>query len=87
MVKSVLTVLRREEKYVLHMQEAMHYQKQFEQILMTDAFSENGSYSVRSLYFDTADDRDFFDKIMNRISAARFVCVFMRRKTRWQNWN
>ena len=63
MVKSVLTVLRREEKYVLHMQEAMHYQKQFEQILMTDAFSENGSYSVRSLYFDTADDRDFFDKI------------------------
>ena len=34
MVKSVLTVLRREEKYVLHMQEAMHYQKQFEQILM-----------------------------------------------------
>ena len=30
----MLTVLRREEKYVLHMQEAMHYQKQFEQILM-----------------------------------------------------
>ena len=59
----MLTVLRREEKYVLHMQEAMHYQKQFEQILMTDSFSENGSYSVRSLYFDTADDRDFFDKI------------------------
>ena len=59
----MLTVLRREEKYVLHIQEAMYYQKQFEQILMSDSFSKNGSYSVRSLYFDTADDRDFFDKI------------------------
>ena len=59
----MLTVLRREEKYVLYMQEAISYQKQFSQVLMTDSFSENGSYSVRSLYFDTVDDRDFFDRI------------------------
>ena len=59
----MLTVLRREEKYMLYLQEAMHYQNQFAQVLATDKFSENGSYSVRSLYFDTADDRDFFDKI------------------------
>lgn len=60
---NMLTVLRREEKYVLYLQEAMQYQGQFSRLLMTDAFSENGSYMVRSLYFDTIDDKDFFDKI------------------------
>jgi len=59
----MLTVLRREEKYVLNMQETMKYQAQFSQLLMTDKFSEDGSYTVRSLYFDTIDDKDFFDKI------------------------
>ena len=39
------------------------YANMFSAILATDKFSKNGSYSVRSLYFDTADDRDFFDKI------------------------
>lgn len=59
----MLTVLRREEKYVLELPETIYYQNQFEQILMKDSFSENGSYCVRSLYFDTVDDKDFFDKI------------------------
>lgn len=59
----MLTVLRREEKYVLHRKEAAHYQEQFSQILMTDSFSKEGGYAVRSLYFDTIDDKDFFDKI------------------------
>ena len=59
----MLTVLRREEKYVLYLQETLQYQEQFSQLLMTDAFSEDGSYMVRSLYFDTIDDKDFFDKI------------------------
>lgn len=58
----MLTVLRREEKYPLKRQEALHYEGLLEQILSTDAFSANGSYCVRSLYFDTVDDRDFFDK-------------------------
>ena len=35
----------------------------FETILRRDKFSENGSYKVRSLYFDTIDDNDFFDKV------------------------
>lgn len=35
----------------------------FSQLLMPDAASINGSYRVRSLYFDTLDDKDFFDKI------------------------
>ena len=59
----MLTVLRREEKYALKLKEALQFADQFSQILMTDAFSANGSYTVRSLYFDTIDDKDFFDKI------------------------
>lgn len=58
----MLTVLRREEKYPLKLQEAMQYESMLEQVLLTDAFSANGAYSVRSLYFDTVDDKDFFDK-------------------------
>lgn len=58
----MLTVLRREEKYPLKLQEAIQYESTLEKILLTDPFSANGAYSVRSLYFDTVDDRDFFDK-------------------------
>ena len=59
----MIQVLRREEKYPLSMGEAIRYSHKFSQILMPDAYSENGSYMVRSLYFDTVDDKDFFDKM------------------------
>ena len=59
----MLTVLRREEKYVMELQEAKRFEHIFSQVLMTDRFSADGSYTVRSLYFDTLDDKDFFDKI------------------------
>ncbi|MGN0414737.1 MAG: VTC domain-containing protein [Agathobacter sp.] len=32
-------------------------------MLLTDSFSQKGSYMVRSLYFDTPEDRDYFQKI------------------------
>lgn len=57
------TVLRREEKYLLTLQEALNCAARFEKVLTPDAFSRNGSYAIRSLYFDTADDRDFHDKL------------------------
>lgn len=59
----MLTVLRREEKYALSIQEALCYADRFSALLQPDHFSRNGSYAVRSLYFDTADDKDFFDKL------------------------
>ena len=58
-----MEVLRREEKYLLNLEEYYQYKKILHQILSTDCFSKNGSYMVRSLYFDTIDDKDFFDKI------------------------
>lgn len=57
------TVLRREEKYLVDLTEAAHFSKMFNQVLEKDIFSQNGSYTVRSLYFDTVYDTDFFDKI------------------------
>lgn len=58
-----MEVLRREEKYLLNIKEALHYERNFEKLLRTDDFSATGTYRVRSLYFDTIDDKDFFDKI------------------------
>lgn len=59
----MLTVLRREEKYLLTLGEALQCAARFEKVLTPDDFSRNGSYKIRSLYFDTADDRDFHDKL------------------------
>ena len=59
----MLNVLRQEEKYPLNLQEAIQFSYRFSQLLMPDPYSADGSYMVRSLYFDTVDDRDFFDKI------------------------
>ena len=59
----MLNVLRQEEKYPLNLQEAIQYAHFFSQVLMADSHSVQGSYLVRSLYFDTVDDRDFFDKL------------------------
>lgn len=59
----MLTVLRREEKYALTTEEAVCYANRFSQFLQPDTFSHNGNYMVRSLYFDTPSDKDYFDKL------------------------
>lgn len=59
----MIEVLRREEKYPLGLGDAHCFQNLFSSILMPDSFSKNGSYLVRSLYFDTPDDKDFIQKI------------------------
>lgn len=59
----MLTVLRREEKYFMKLREALQRADHFSKILMPDSYSRDGSYRVRSLYFDTVDDKDFHDKI------------------------
>lgn len=59
----MLTVMRREEKFSLAAPETVCFSNRFAQILQPDEFCRNRSYTVRSLYFDTPDDRDFNDKI------------------------
>lgn len=72
------TVLRKEEKYAINYIQSLIYGNKFEQILATDNFSETGSYTVRSLYFDNIDDKDFFDKINEQ---------YLRRKIRLRIYN
>lgn len=58
-----LDVLRIEQKYTLGPREASRMVYLLSQILQRDSYSRNGSYMVRSLYFDTPDALDYFDKI------------------------
>ena len=58
------TVLRREEKYALAVSEAVCYANRFAQFMQPDPHTDkSGLYRVRSLYFDTPDDKDFYDKL------------------------
>lgn len=57
------SVLRREIKYILKGEEREKYINIFDSVLKRDSFSNNGSYKVRSLYFDTPYNKDFYEKI------------------------
>lgn len=57
------TVLRREIKYQMQTDEIAKCVQLFDKVLRRDTFSQNGAYRVRSLYFDTVHDDDFFSKI------------------------
>lgn len=56
-------VLRREEKFAISSHEVSSFSSRLMDVINKDKHSQNGSYMVRSLYFDTIDDNDFFDKI------------------------
>lgn len=64
-------VLRREEKYLLTLEEALRCAARFEKVLTPDDFSRHGPYRIRSLYFDTVDDRDFHDKLTEQDSRRK----------------
>lgn len=66
-------VLRQEKKYLLNYLEFRKYSNYFEQILISDPHNGSDGYIVRSLYFDTIDNKDFYLKDMG---------VEIRRKVR-----
>lgn len=55
-------VKRREIKYLINFQEYAKRKHYFEQVLNGDVHNGTSGYIVRSLYFDTLDDRDFIEK-------------------------
>lgn len=59
----MITVCRVEEKYPLDLRQAYHFRGLFSEILSRDPYSKDGDYTVRTLYFDTVDDKDFFQKV------------------------
>ena len=72
----MISVCRIEEKYPLDLLKSHHYKDLFSKILSTDSYSRNGEYTVRSLYFDTVDDKDFFQKINEQGIALNALDIF-----------
>ena len=57
-------VLRQEKKYLLNQLEFKKYSSYFENVLPKDKHNNGIGYIVRSLYFDTIDNKDFYEKEM-----------------------
>lgn len=58
----MLDVLREEKKYRLSTMEASRLFSVMSQVLQGDPYNGLNSYMVRSLYFDTIQDQDYFEK-------------------------
>ena len=55
-------VFREEKKYLISLPEALQISHRLAQVMHEDPHNGIGGYPVRSLYFDTLDDRDFREK-------------------------
>lgn len=56
------SVLRKEEKYLINLVDCRRYEDTLEKLMLQDKHNEGGRYTVRSLYFDSLNDRDFVEK-------------------------
>jgi len=70
-------VLRQEKKFLIDLSQLYLYSHHLANILETDKHSQGGGYLIRSLYFDTLDDKDFEEKEEG---------VELRRKIRLRNY-
>lgn len=70
-------VLRQEKKFLITLEQYYRYAHRFADIMMEDAHNQGDGYTIRSLYFDTIDDRDFQEKEDG---------IELRRKLRLRNY-
>ena len=59
----MLSVKRQEIKYILTKTDSIMLQKQLSVLLEPDAFARTGYYRVRSLYYDSFENVDYYEKI------------------------
>jgi len=57
-----LTVNRVEHKYYISYSQAVKLSQIFNQVLISDEHNSEGGYVVKSLYFDTPSNTDYFSK-------------------------
>jgi len=76
-VALIIEVLRQEKKYLIDTEQYYHLSRRFSNFLAEDGHSRGDGYLVRSLYFDSIDDRDFEQKIDG---------VDLRKKIRLRNY-
>ena len=62
-MSEILDVLRTEQKYDLSLSEMYTVISRLNGMLTGDSHNSGGGYMVRSLYFDTVNDDDFYDKL------------------------
>lgn len=65
----MLSVLRREFKFLMSHDNAIALQNELDMLLGTDKYSQKGYYYVRSLYYDSWNNKDYiqkFDGLENR---------------------
>lgn len=55
-------VLRQEKKFLISLSQMYQYSHALEQIMISDSHNAGDGYAIRSLYFDTLEDRDFEEK-------------------------
>jgi len=70
-------VLRQEKKFLISLDQFYRYSQHLGQILKLDSNSQGDGYLIRSLYFDTLDDKDYHEKEDG---------VELRRKIRLRNY-
>ncbi len=62
-MRELRKVLREEKKYLITYQNYLSSDHYFKQVLHPDSHNKKDGYIIRSLYFDTLDDDDFYNKI------------------------
>ena len=55
-------VFREEKKFLINVEEFIKKSHQLEQVLIQDEHNGTNGYMIRSLYFDTVYDDDYFEK-------------------------
>ena len=56
-------VFRKEIKYIVSHEKAFHLQRHLRNLMDYDSYSGHKGYKVRSLYFDSLNNRDLYDSI------------------------
>ena len=59
MIMEILKTFRHEYKYIIPYGDMLELRKKLDDVLTLD---RGGPYAVRSLYFDSPDDKDYYDK-------------------------
>jgi len=70
-------VLRQEKKFLINLAQMYELGKRLSQVMKEDENNQGDGYIIRSLYFDTLDNRDFWEK---------YDGVELRRKLRLRNY-
>lgn len=62
-MRDMLTVFRKEIKYVIPLETFGRMEQWLDGLMHRDSHGDDGTYSIRSLYFDSLTDRDLWDNL------------------------